>query len=683
MLRKLLRFYAVRRTVALIVGGFLGWFTLQLLGTPPNHFLEWPDGARRVLTGLVYGTLELGFLAWTYALLRPLLARKNWVAWSASLALGLVLMTSVDGAIAMAQSLRHLPQIERNGLVPVAQHWARVAVLPLVVGGLPVAALEVAERLEAEPIVRRLIGRGHTARWASPYVIARHAEPLPAKPPKDGFQTDGFVGGKVPAEDSDGSRKIVIDRSPAHWCWIGGPGSGKLICSAQLAAYVGSLIHASNKPDACDLYFGARIDQRRLAQIDSGFVREKRYADTRGITSTTAWVPNGRGCVIDFANQSVFGGGKHTLISDVDINDTFARVMALGIADGFFPEISGSKKDNWFVQAPRNFLAAAILHFLSWHQDQRMHNLPYIVERCMGFDRLTGEAGPQVMKTLLDEMLRNNHPQVGAFVRTTAVQLMELGSKSYGSLKSEFHNNCASLYDPQLRELLIGESDFSYRDIGVDGAPFALFYVLPRGDAALRSAIPIFRAHVELGMQIQQSKLDRPGIPTALVVDEARQFLSGIQCVTKAPMLLRDARVRMWQIYQSWPSVIETLGESGALEMEACSVMSYFGIDGDLDTAKRVSERLGRESFRMRDSLFSLRSQRIDTELMTPDRIMRELSIRSPLAYMMGPGMEPLRVERLAFKRLVTREGCRFDGLPMAGQYDENLSRYRYGGGHH
>ena len=146
-------------------------------------------------------------------------------------------------------------------------------------------------------------------------------------------------------------------------------------------------------------------------------------------------------------------------------------------------------------------------------------------------------------------------------------------------------------------------------------------------------------------------------------------------------MLLRDARIRMFQIYQSWLGAVETLGEHGAAEMEACSVMSCFGLDGDYETARRLSDRLGKESFVRRQGVFSRRRQREDLELMSADRIMKELSIRSPLAYMLGPGMEPLRVERLAFKPLKTREGCRFRGLPMTGQYDEGLSRYRYGDG--
>ena len=198
---------------------------------------------------------------------------------------------------------------------------------------------------------------------------------------------------------------MIMDESPAHWCWIGGPGSGKNICSApSLAGYLGSVIHASNKPDACDLWFGARIDQNRLKRIDRDELDEEKYADPRGTTRTRFWVPNGRGIVLDWANQSVYPGGKHTLVSDINLKDAGARILASAIADGFFPEIPGSKKDNWFVKAPASMLSAAILHFLSWHQDPRMHNLPYIVERCMGFDRLTGKAGTEVVTALLKEM---------------------------------------------------------------------------------------------------------------------------------------------------------------------------------------------------------------------------------------------------------------------------------------
>ena len=679
---RLFRFYAVRYATALFAGGVLTWATLELCGSPPAYFNEWPPQARAVLSTLVDGSLKLGYIAWLYLLLRPWLWSAGGLAIVSRVVFGFSLVQGLHGGYQLLSGLLGFLKVEPNGTIPVLKNWFRVAGVPLLIGAIPLGALELYEGVRVEPLYRLLFGRGHVAEWAAPYIISQHAKPMPTKPVKGGFINDGFIGGKVHALDTYGPPKILEDLSPAPWTWIGGPGSGKNICSApSLAGYLGSLIHVSNKPDACDLYFGARIDQNRLAQIERGFLGEPMYADTRGITNTSIWLPNGRGIVLDYANQSVWGRHKHTLISDIDVEKPNARMLALAIASGFFPEIPGSNRDSWYIKAPQNLLAAAILHFLSYHDDPRMHNLPYIVERCMGFDRLTGEAGPKVMKSLIAAMLKNNHPKVGAFIRTTAVQVMELGSRSYGTLKSEFHNNCVAVYDSEFREQLTGTSDFSYYDIGHDNRPFTLMHILPRGDAGLRSAVPIFRAHVELAMQIQQTKLDRPAIPTALVVDEARQFLQGISCVTKAPMLLRDARIRMWQIYQSWIGAVETLGEHGAAEMEACSVMSYFGLDGDYETAKHISQRLGKESYMRRRGALRSSLLREDVELMSPDRIMKELSVRSPMAYMMGPGMEPTRVERLAFKSIKTREGCRFQGLPMTGQYDEGLSRYRYGDG--
>lgn len=679
----LMRFYGIRRELVLLLGGLVWWCALMIFSDPPAYFAEWPVAARSSLSNLISGTLAISQAAWIYLIFKPLLWSTGKMAWGARAIVGLFLVPGGLGLIQLIVGTKDLVNVGARGFMPVTVNWFRVAGIPLLVGLMPLASLEAYERVKAEPFVKRLIGRGHTAVWAGTVAIAKHAHPLPMKPVKDGYFVEGFVGGKVPALDGDGTPKIIIDKSPAHWCWIGGPGSGKNICLGYLAAYRGCLFHVSNKPDTCDLIFGARIDQKRLERIDRGFLQEKKYLDTRGITSTTNWLAEGRGAVLDFAKQSVYGGkSKHTLLSDIDIDSSDARILVLAVASGFFPDDPNGRTDNrWFILAPKNFLGAAILHFLSWHQDTRMHNVPYVVERCMGFDQLTGEAGPKVFEALIHEMLKNNHPNVGAFIRTTAVQILELGSRSYGTLKSEFHNSCAAVYDSQFREQLTGRSTFSYYDIGYDGRPFTLMHVLPRGDAGLQAALPIFRAHVNLAMQIQQTKLDRPAIPTAFVVDEARQFLKGIECVTKAPMLLRDARVRMHQIYQSWTGVIETLGERGALEMEACSVMSYFGLDGDYETARRVSERLGKEMYYRKAGFGGGKGHREDVELMSPDRIMRELSIRSPMAYMMGPGMEPMRVERLAFKALTTREGCRFEGLPLNGQFDEGLSRYRYGDG--
>src|SRR5690606_27739169 len=146
--------------------------------------------------------------------------------------------------------------------------------------------------------------------------------------------------------------------------------------------------------------------------------------------------------------------------------------------------------------------------------------------------------------------------------------------------------------DPFMDSQLTGVSDFSYRQLGDDARPTSVFIVPPRGDAALRAALPWLRSHAELSLQILQTNLRRPSVPTLFICDEARQYLQGIQSIRNGLTLLRDARVKLWLMFQSWPSALETLGKDAAAEMEACSTMIYFSIN-DLKTAQRICDRMG------------------------------------------------------------------------------------------
>jgi hypothetical protein len=130
-------------------------------------------------------------------------------------------------------------------------------------------------------------------------------------------------------------------------------------------------------------------------------------------------------------------------------------------------------------------------------------------------------------------------------------------------------------------------------------------------------------------------------------------------------------------MFQSWPSALEILGKDAAVEMEACSTMQYFAIN-DIETATRISERLGYTTIKQRN-LATGKVEKQVAQVISPDEVLRELSLTSPLSYVMGGGVMPMRVRRVAFKALRTGEGACFDGLNLAGQYDENLSRYSCG----
>src|SRR5690606_33372479 len=109
-----------------------------------------------------------------------------------------------------------------------------------------------------------------------------------------------------------------------------------------------------------------------------------------------------------------------------------------------------------------------------------------------------------------------------------------------------------------------------------------------------------------------------------------------------------------------------------------CSTMQYFAVN-DLATATRISERLGYTTLKQKNPI-SGKVERLVAQVITPDEVLRELSLTSPLSYVMGGGVAPMRLRRVAYKPIRTGEGARFEGLPLAGQYDEGLSRYSCGG---
>lgn len=678
---RLLRFYAARRVLALLACWVLAWLTLQLFGGPPNYFNEWPSQARSTLASLVDGTLKVSFIAWLYFLLKPWVWGSGVSCTVSRVVLGFALIEGLQGGFQLLTGIFTLPSVEPNGLTPVFWNWLRVAGLPLLFGSVPLGYLELREFSRSNDNLHRWWndGQGHVAGWASLHKIRKLAQPLLRSAVVGGYYGCGVILGKVKLEDTYESNLMAVHESTPHIVTIAQPGGGKHIgAMPTYCTYRGSLIALSNKPEIVDQVLGGRVAPDLLPHQSRGPAAGVFGVDPRGLTKTKCHLANSKSYLLDFGSQSVYPSNSHPLLSEIDVDDDNAQVLALAIADGSHPENSNVSSDPWFREGPRNAEAAGILHFLSTEADPRKKTLPYIIERLMGVDRYGGESGPKAINTLLLKMVNNRHPVVGGFVATTAAQILELGDRSYGCLKSGIQTHCSWSLAPHLRKQLTGPADFSYRDVGIDGAPVSVFIVLPRGDAAMRNALPLMRAHAELALQILQTKTNRPEIPTLFVADEGRQYLQGVQSIAKSPTLLRDARVKLWTMFQSWPSVIQTIGESGATELEACSTMQYFAIN-DQQTAEKIARRLGRFVACQRKNLWSSRQASI-CDVKTPAEVLRELSITSPLSYVMGGGLPPLRLERLAFKSLVTREGARYQGLPLAGQYDEGLSRYTYGG---
>jgi hypothetical protein len=183
---------------------------------------------------------------------------------------------------------------------------------------------------------------------------------------------------------------------------IAQPGGGKHIgAMPTYCSYRGIIIAISNKPEIADQVLDGRVDPARLPdQLCKSGVGSF-GVDPRGLTETRRWLEDSRACLFDYVNQSVYPGNSHPLVSEINVNDDSAQVLALAIADGSHPEQPHVSSDPWFREGPRNAEAADILHFLSTEQDPRKRSLPYIIERLMGIDHYSGQSVPKVVEDLL------------------------------------------------------------------------------------------------------------------------------------------------------------------------------------------------------------------------------------------------------------------------------------------
>ena len=118
-------------------------------------------------------------------------------------------------------------------------------------------------------------------------------------------------------------------------------------------------------------------------------------------------------------------------------------------------------------------------------------------------------------------------------------------------------------------------------------------------------------------------------------------------------------------------------GEHGAAELESCSTMQYFGCN-DLATAERISRRLGKCIVTERQGWSRRQKFRREVDLVTPAEVMQELRSSSNLQYLFPSSALPMRLERVAFKQLRTRDGGKFAGLPLEGHYDDGLNKQSF-----
>lgn len=473
------------------------------------------------------------------------------------------------------------------------------------------------------------------------------------------------------------ARSPVWINDSAHWINCAMTGGGKFTTSLAFCEifHPGCAVFTSPKPELADFGLGRRVDPRLFTRGRNSFSGQTMGVNPLGITKARYHIPNSRCFVLDPSGQSVYPSARYNPLCEVDIRSDSARTRLLAIAAGSFPDKKGTRTDPWFVNTPRGLLAAGCGHALTSDPNPHNHSLPAVIDMLMGVDSKTGVASPKQFEATLKSMMANN--SLDGFIRACASNVYQLGQRAFGNLYSEFENNCRWATDGPMRHHLSGSSEFSFSWLGDDNYPVTVFIVGYAGAKAFQANIPWLRTVSELGLEVLSTRPTTGRMPVLWCGDEYRSWGSELEGVRHGFTILRHKNVKLSLYTQSWQQLEDMFGAHGAAELESCSTMQYFGCN-DLPTAERISRRLGKCTTSKRRSWLSSERVHREVELVTPAEVMQELRSSSNLQYVFPSSALPMRLERVAFKPLRTKDGGRFAGLPLEGHYDDGLNKHSF-----
>ena len=458
-------------------------------------------------------------------------------------------------------------------------------------------------------------------------------------------------------------RLDVWNSDPAPELVVGATGAGKMVSDLgpRLATMMNSHVTCSVKPELADYFLGRNVDPSPAYREDLARAGLPPGVDPVGITGVRYHKPQFRSFLIDPTCQSVYAkagqGHCYPFLNDIPARDPHvgpSRAQALCRA--LVPEKVGSNADPFFVNAPMSRVYSGVGHVLTAFPPH-LHSLSTVADFLMGRDPETGGASPEQKARNTRMMMANG--AWGGTIAGAAALFEGAGEKTKSSVDYEVFLNLAWTQTDAMRRALSGPDPVSLADLGRDDHPAALWVVPDPEDVP--GAQKFMRAVVAMLIAVRKSvpAADLPRLPLVANFDEARQYVG--KEAAEAAMVLRSAKVKQVQYWQSVRSAREMLGDGPFQEYAAQSTLRFYGLR-DPDECEWVSRHLG---FRVgRDG----RPQ----PLADAQTVRRNLAIDSNLQYVLPYGnASVMRLERRGFKTIRTREGLHLRGLPLEGRYDE------------
>lgn len=555
--------------------------------------------------------------------------------------------------------------------------------IPLFISvGIPVLSYFVLLFRETS-IYRRsfLEGRGGSAEWGGPATYKRHEAPV-----KKGYSTEegdnhyyGLLSDQILLGRSlftdDLKMRLVSVKDDVHMVTIGTSGSGKstTVIWPNLALYEGSVIIFDPKGEHARQTYWRRtgLDLAREQKAERNrylfYMSEEKKKDLPlpeimpgAENPDLIHMREGQCYMLDPFNENKNTGiptACYNPLNEINLNDEGqATAIIAAIADGCVTPESGNNKH--FEEHAKSLIEGLIAHVITRYPREK-HTLPFLYDLFYGVDDETGVADPQRFNELIIDMMTND--ALGGLPRSKAMDLKRVGDREMGSFFSTISRSLKWISNPAMRKQL-SKTDFLFSGFGTSKTQ-TLYIVLP--DNQINAQMRWVRTLTSVGTVAMQNRYKKPDIPTLFMLDEFPRLGGKISTISDGFGTFRHYGIKLWIFMQDLSQLQKDYPERWGA-MVGTSTVQVFGIR-HLETAEWISKQLGK-AIRRRTafqwSLMALFFPRVLHEaaqdLLTPDEVMRMLGKSDNIQIVLPTQGFPMRLERLAYKPLKTKDGGKF-----------------------
>lgn len=312
-------------------------------------------------------------------------------------------------------------------------------------------------------------------------------------------------------------------------------------------------------------------------------------------------------------------------LDSIDLNDPGCADKALRIASILVGGSSGDGPENHFNEQAKRLIQGVILLVCGEKSDLR--NMPTVAQLIHTTPFPT-----------LCELMKEKGDLAFGVVGTIGAQFANNTSdKELSGILSTAQRATNNIDNPQISKTLI-KSDFDISKLPSE--KMSIYLIMPADK--VRDFKDYIKVFFELAFSSLTSRKEPVKSPVLFLFDEVAQ-LGHMDSFPKLITLIKGMGGQFWFFFQSIGQLRSIYGKDAATILGNATQI-FYGCN-DLDTAKLISETLGKETAReyKKDGSYNDYGK----PLLTPDEV-RQLQPETPIIFMAGK--RPIKVKRLDYR---------------------------------